>query len=193
MSTFVAAQSSVSLAAVDSPLASQLSKLLELAVTCFDQDMAKARDYIARAAELLSAPINASAGPATQIRRGGLATWQKQRLTDYIDQRLDKAIAIEDMAAVVRLSCSHFSRAFRNSFGTSPHDYIIQRRVNQAERLMLEGDAALAEISLDCGFADQAHFSRLFKRVTGETPNVWRRSRQIGPQSGGERATLRVA
>ena len=77
----------------------------------------------------------------------------------------------------MRLSPAHFSRAFRTSFGCSPLEYVTRRRMERAQGLMLSTDIPLSQIALDCGFADQAHFSRLFRRVVGESPRVWRRAR----------------
>ncbi|HXK39796.1 MAG TPA: helix-turn-helix transcriptional regulator [Candidatus Paceibacterota bacterium] len=78
---------------------------------------------------------------------------------------------------MARLSPCHFSRVFRESFGCSPHGYISRRRVEHAQGLMLSGDAPLSQIALDCGFADQAHFSRTFRSIVGESPRTWRRVR----------------
>jgi len=143
MSMLVSTQSSIALALVNAPLASPLSELLALAVKSLDEDMATARGCIAQAAELLNAPIAAAVEPATSISQGGLAAWQKQRLTRYVDQHIDRTIAIEDMAAVARLSRSYFSRAFHISFGCSPHAYLIECRINSAKRRMLDGNASL--------------------------------------------------
>jgi AraC family transcriptional regulator len=98
-------------------------------------------------------------------------------VTSHIEAHLDRPIRNEDLAALVRLNPSHFGRAFRNSFGEPPHEYLIRRRVERAQGLMLSSDAPLSEIALDCGLADQAHLSRLFRRLVGETPRAWRRAR----------------
>ncbi len=86
-------------------------------------------------------------------------------------------IRSSELATLVRLSPAHFSRAFRNSFGCSPLEYVTRRRMERAQGLMLSTDTPLSQIALDCGLADQAHFSRLFRRVVGETPRAWRRAR----------------
>jgi len=77
------------------------------------------------------------------------------------------------------LSPCHFSRVFRDSFGCSPLEYVTRRRMEHAQGLMLSTDAPLSQIALDCGLADQAHFSRLFRRFVGETPRSWRRARVV--------------
>jgi AraC-like DNA-binding protein len=73
------------------------------------------------------------------------------------------------------LSTGHFARAFRQTFGVSPHTFIIEQRVNAAKRLILETGAPLAEIALSCGMADQSHLTRHFTRKVGMSPAAWRR------------------
>nr|WP_246691032.1 helix-turn-helix transcriptional regulator [Neorhizobium alkalisoli] len=73
------------------------------------------------------------------------------------------------------MSTSYFSTAFKVSFGMSPHNYILSRRIGHAKLRMIESDAPLCEIALDCGLADQAHLCRVFRRITGTTPSSWRR------------------
>ncbi|MDR6661327.1 AraC-like DNA-binding protein [Tardiphaga robiniae] len=109
------------------------------------------------------------------LARGGLARSQMDQLRQYIDLNLDKALAVADLAAVSRLSIGHFSKAFKVSFGQPPHAYILARRLSRAEEMMKSSDLALSAIALDCGFSDQAHFCRLFRRVAGVSPGAWRR------------------
>ena len=83
----------------------------------------------------------------------------------------------EDLAAVVRLSTSHFNVAFRNSVGSSPREYIVRRRMERAQGLMLSTNKPVSEIATECGLADQPHFTRLFRRSSGQTPAAWRPAR----------------
>jgi AraC family transcriptional regulator len=115
------------------------------------------------------------------IPRGGLAPWQVCRVLTHIEARLDAPITTAELATSVRLSPFHFSRAFRRSFNDSPHAYIIRRRVERAQGLMLTTTTPLAEIAVSCGLADQAHFTRLFRRFAGESPGAWRRARATAP------------
>jgi len=121
-----------------------------------------------------------SAEPPKPIR-GGLAPWQIRRVTTHIETNLDAAITTKDLAMLVRLSSFHFCRAFRDSFGESPHGYVTRRRIERAQGLMLTTSASLGQIAADCGFTDQAHLSNLFRRFVGESPGVWRRARAIAP------------
>lgn len=149
--------------------------------SALDDERGTAEDSLRRAAEILQ---ELGEAPTTAIKeevRGGLAPWQVRTVTRHIEAHLDQAIRNEDLATLVRLNPSHFGRAFRNSFGEPPHEYVMRRRVERAQRLMLSSDAPLSEIALDCGLADQAHLSRLFRRIVGETPRAWRRARSGAP------------
>ncbi len=117
--------------------------------------------------------------------RGGLAPWQKRKIDRYIQQRLERPLRVKDLAEQVSLSVSHFCRAFRESFGASPHLHLTRLRVERAQRLMLTTQDPLNQIALACGMADQAHLSKLFRREVGEPPNAWRRRNRTGAGARG--------
>ena len=123
----------------------------------------------------VSVPLPSAAPPKPS--RGGLAPWQIRRVTTHIEMNLDGAITTKDLATLARLSSYHFCRAFRHSFGDSPHGFVMRRRVERAQGLMLTTNASLGQIAADCGLTDQAHFNKLFRRFVGESPGVWRRAR----------------
>jgi transcriptional regulator GlxA family with amidase domain len=127
----------------------------------------------------VAAPLTSGAPP--KPIRGGLAPWQVRRVTTHIEMNLEAAITTKDLAALARLSLFHFCRAFRDSFGESPHGYVTRRRVERAQGLMLTTNVSLGRIATDCGFTDQAHLSKLFRRILGESPGVWRRARTTPP------------
>jgi AraC family transcriptional regulator len=127
----------------------------------------------------VAAPLTSAAPP--KLIRGGLAPWQIRRVTTHIETNLDAAITTKDLAMLARLSSFHFCRAFRDSFGESPHGYVTRRRIERAQGLMLTTNASLGQIAADCGFTDQAHLSNLFRRFVGESPGVWRRARATAP------------
>jgi AraC family transcriptional regulator len=113
--------------------------------------------------------------------RGGLAPWQIQRVTAHIESHLDGPITTQDLATIAKVSTYHFTRAFRESLSETPHGYVMRRRVERAQGLMLTTNVALGRIAIDCGFADQAHFNKLFRRLAGQSPGAWRRARVIPP------------
>jgi AraC family transcriptional regulator len=110
-----------------------------------------------------------------EVRLGGLAPWRIRRLKAFVEEHLSQPLRVADLSGAVGLSATHFSRAFGRSFGEPPHVYLIQRRIDRARHLMLTSDISLSDLAAACGFSDQAHFCRLFRRYTGRTPAVWRR------------------
>src|SRR5262249_7653630 len=95
----------------------------------------------------------------------------------HVEANLGTPIRNEELATIARLSTFHFNVAFRKSVGESPHAYVIRRRVERAQGLMLSTGRSLSDIAADCGLADQAHLTRLFRRFVGESPAAWRRAR----------------
>jgi len=139
---------------------------------------------------LQTQPTPPRANPAA-ITQGGLAPWQMLRVTRHVEENLADRLSIGALASLARLSNTYFARAFKTSLGCTPHSYIIERRVEQAKRILLESDAPLSQIALDCGMADQAHLSRLFRRLVGETPSVWRRRNRAPSHAPASQARFR--
>jgi AraC family transcriptional regulator len=150
-----------------------LARLLSDAVEALECDTERARASLFRAVAL----VGETPTSATSTRRGGLASWRAERTMALIDEHLEGGTRITELAANVRLSQSHFYRAFKEFFGCSPKRFILERRIERALELMLATDSSLCDIAQACGFADQAHFSRMFRRFVGITPNAWRRAR----------------
>jgi AraC-like DNA-binding protein len=99
--------------------------------------------------------------------RGGLAPWQLKRTKETLAANLEGDVSLGDMAKDCGISMGHFARAFRQSTGLSPHQWLLQRRVEEAKTLLQKREASLSEVALSCGFADQSHFTRVFCRMTG--------------------------
>ena len=155
-----------------------LAKLVIDASRSFDRDPDAARELVFRASELLQAEVQRL---TRDPQVGKLAPWQVRTAKAFVDQNSDRNLQVRDVAAAVRLSPSYFSHAFKESFGQSAKSYIIERRIERAKRMMLDGADSLAHIALACGFSDQAHFCRTFGGLMGQTPSRWRRSRQDRP------------
>ena len=152
-------------------------RLLDAALRIWDEDQAQARSQIEVAAAMLHGKIDRLPMRETPAGRAahGLAPWQVRKVQEFIDASLDQKIRLQDCASQTRLSASHFSRAFKATFGITVLDYIHQRRVERAQQLMLVSGQSLSQIALSCGFADQAHYCRVFRAVAGVSPNAWRR------------------
>jgi transcriptional regulator GlxA family with amidase domain len=108
--------------------------------------------------------------------RGGLAPWQMKRVEDTLAANLEGDVALADLASDCGLSVSHFSRAFRQSTGSTPHQWLLHHRIEQAKGLLRDHTLSLSDVALSCGFADQSHFNRVFARLTDLTPGAWRRN-----------------
>lgn len=104
---------------------------------------------------------------------GGLSNTKLRQVIDFIYNRLDQELTVTDIADVVQISPYHFSRLFKQSTGLTPHQYVIQCRVERAKQLLLQGEMELAEIADAVGFANQSHLNRHFKRCTGTTPTAF--------------------
>jgi AraC family transcriptional regulator len=128
-----------------------------------------------------------SAAPAAS--RGGLAPWQIRKVSTFIETRLDLPISTADLAGLIELSVFHFCRAFRESFDEPPHSYVMRRRIERAQGLMLQTRSSLAQIAVECGLADQSHFTKSFRRLVGESPGAWRRARAAPPEDQSRSAT----
>lgn len=108
---------------------------------------------------------------------GGLSPWQERLSKDMIDANLDGELRLSDLAAACGLSVHHFARAFRKSTTLPPHRWLLRRRIERAQHLLLTTRRPVAEIALDSGFHDQSHFTNSFTRQVGAPPAAWRRSR----------------
>jgi AraC family transcriptional regulator len=169
----------VAVAEISQAVSNALHDERESAKKCMQRAIAVLRTdpWFANAIEEADLPSEERSRPF----RGGLAPWQIRRLTTHIQANLDTRIQIKDLAVLVKLSPCHFTRVFRESFAETPHGYVLRRRVERAQGLMLTTDASLVQIAMDCGLADQTHLNKVFRRLVGESPGAWRRARASAP------------
>jgi AraC-like DNA-binding protein len=95
---------------------------------------------------------------------------------DYISQNLTEKIAIDTLSRKAYLSRNNFFKMFREQFGLSPLEYINRERIKLAKNLLAEDDDSVSEVSHQCGFNDTNYFVRLFHRMEGITPGMYRQS-----------------
>jgi AraC-like DNA-binding protein len=110
------------------------------------------------------------------VRAPSLAPWRLRRIVSCIDAHLDRPIRLSELAELAGLSSSHFTRTFKNSVGSTPLSFIRHRRIERAKTLLAETSTCLAQVAQDCGFSDQAHFTRAFHALVGLPPSRWRKS-----------------
>jgi AraC-like DNA-binding protein len=124
----------------------------------------------------LSIYVCATYGDLKAPRRlpGGLSAWQERTAKEMINAYIDGSLPLARVAAVCGLSTSRFAHAFKASVGMAPHKWLLLRRVERAKKLLQRGRHTLSDIALACGFADQSHFTRVFRRATGATPGEWK-------------------
>jgi AraC-like DNA-binding protein len=126
---------------------------------------------------LLALQNRGRAGPA-RYESPALSKWRLRRAIDYIEAHLGEAISLADVAAAAGLSRMHFAAQFKAATGCRPHEYLLRRRVARAQQMMTGSGAALVDVALQVGFQNQAHFTTVFKRLAGQPPDAWRRSRR---------------
>lgn len=113
--------------------------------------------------------------PRVPQYQGGLGDRKILQISDYIQAHLDQEIKLADLAHVAGMSQFHFSRQFKQSLGVSPHQYLLQQRLERAQELLKDSTLTIAEIALQCGFNSQSHLSSHFRTVTGMTPTEYRK------------------
>jgi AraC family transcriptional regulator len=124
---------------------------------------------------LAEAASLSSQGRPNASHQHGLAEWQTKRVLGYIEAHLEQKMNVQKLAALVSFSKGYFSRAFKESLGSGPMTYVVVRRVERAKGMMAATRAPLKDIALACGFGDQPHLTRWFRRLVGLTPGQYRR------------------
>ncbi len=138
-------------------------------------------DYLVRAiaARLIREHSSISAPPNTAYLRAKMGRGQLAKAIDFMEANLDRSIDLTAIASAAGSSPSHFARQFRTAVGITPHRYLMQLRAERAKRLLTETGQPVAEIAFSCGFANQEHLTRLFKRFCGATPAAYRKARRV--------------
>lgn len=109
-------------------------------------------------------------------KRSSLASWQLKRATDFLEENCLRNIRLDELASLTGLSPSHFSHSFKASTGMAPHQWQMKARLDHAKQLLITKDQPLTTIAVETGFADQAHFTRVFRKHIGTTPARWQKT-----------------
>ena len=114
------------------------------------------------------------AGERFQHYLGGLPKHKLRRVTEFIEENLERDLTLTEIAEIAELSPFHFARSFKQATGSTPIQFLMQRRVDLAKRLLAESEAPIAEIGFRAGFKNQSHFTTLFRKITAMTPKAYR-------------------
>ncbi|PZM08028.1 AraC family transcriptional regulator [Rhizobium tubonense] len=107
-------------------------------------------------------------------KKGLLAPWQQRCSTELLATHMESQVSISELAQACELSRSYFVKAFKETFGRTPHRWLLEHRISCAKDL-LRTNAPIVEVAISCGFADQSHLTRVFSDFTGVSPGTWRR------------------
>jgi AraC family transcriptional regulator len=105
---------------------------------------------------------------------GGLPPCTLHRTIAYILAHLENKLSLTELAAVAQMSSAHFARLFKGATGQTPHQYVITCRMERAKQLLTETTLPLQEIGARVGYADQSHFTALFRQYVASTPKAHR-------------------
>jgi RpiB/LacA/LacB family sugar-phosphate isomerase len=128
-----------------------------------------------QAEEIVDSYLNATLAPVEVV--GGLPPRRLQRVLSHVRENIEKELAVNEMAQVVGMSQYYFSKLFKMSTGTTPHQYVMRQRVERAQELLRETHSALVDIASQVGFETQSHFTSVFRRLVGITPKRYRELR----------------
>jgi AraC family transcriptional regulator len=113
------------------------------------------------------------------LQGAGLQKWRLLRVTEYVDRHLADPIRLPHLAAAAGLTRMHFAAQFRIVTGVRPHHYVKRRRIEKACDLLRDPERSIVDVALAVGFRTQAHFSTVFRQLTGESPTQWRLERVV--------------
>lgn len=108
--------------------------------------------------------------PKLSSYANGLSQAILKQVTEYIHEHLHQDLKLADLSAIAQLSPYHFLRLFKQRMGITPHQYILQRRIEKVKHLLKHSNLSIAEIAMQTGFCDQSHLTRCFKHIVGITP-----------------------
>lgn len=114
-----------------------------------------------------------------EAQNGRLTQAQMNRLAARLDARSDGRLTVAEMAETVGLSESWFANVFKQTTGKTPLQWQLGKRIDLARKLLVESELTIADIAAQLGFSDQAHLTKAFRQIAGETPAAWRRVRQV--------------
>ena len=131
-----------------------------------------------------------TAVPSARPRVAELARWRLKRAIEFFEANLAETVSTADIASATGLTRMHFAAQFRAATGLRPHEYMLRRRIERAQEMLLGTKMSVVDIALSVGFQTQSHFTAVFNRFVGQPPQAWRRSRDTGTDVERERLSL---
>jgi AraC family transcriptional regulator len=113
-------------------------------------------------------------GLAPKFCKGGLPPHHVGRVVEYIHAHLAEPLTLSELAGLLQMSQAHFIRAFRHTLGCTPHQYLIQCRIEQAKVLLTTPWVSISAVAAQVGFQTHSHFTMLFRKLTGVSPTAYR-------------------
>ncbi|MBR9762777.1 MAG: helix-turn-helix transcriptional regulator [Rhodobacteraceae bacterium] len=168
-------------AAIARPVELQETRAMEMLATLLVEEVTEPRKPGLYAESLVGSIVTGLLDlgePEPERAEGRLTAAQMRRLQAAFDARGGRRLTVAEMAEAVGLSESWFAHVFKSTEGTTPMQWQLNRRIDLAKSLLAESPLSVAEIASRLGFSDQAHLTKVFRQVAGETPAAWRRARQ---------------
>jgi AraC family transcriptional regulator len=129
------------------------------------------------------------AAPAVRPKVSELARWRLRRAIEFVETNLSNSISTSDISAAAGLTRMHFAAQFKAATGLRPHEYLLRRRVERAQQMLVQTDISVVDVALSVGFQSQSHFTVVFNRFVGRPPHAWRQSQ--GSSRDGLQATFK--
>jgi AraC-like DNA-binding protein len=150
---------------------------------CWGANMSDRRfegDAIEHSLGLTDAPLLTARAERAIEQKGRLTPSQLVRATELLVEKCFRDILLGDIAREVGLSRQYFTKSFKATLGVTPHRWLQLYRLQKAKDLLQHSSHPIADIAIECGFADQSHLTRVFVMLTGSTPAAWRREYRSG-------------
>ncbi|MET0639730.1 MAG: AraC family transcriptional regulator [Hyphomicrobium sp.] len=138
-----------------------------------------ANKRLAIVARLFELPLaDATTEPVARKAPAALPKWRLKRVAEFVDANISEQLTLASLASTAGMSRMYFASQFKVATGMRPHDYVLKKRIERAQHLLMTTRDPLVQVALSVGFQTQAHFTTIFKRIVGNTPLRWRREQQ---------------
>jgi AraC-like DNA-binding protein len=118
------------------------------------------------------------AAPQARPRVAELARWRLRRAIEFVEANLANSISTSDISAAAGLTRMHFAAQFKAATGLRPHEYLLRRRVERAQEMLVQTGMSVVDVALSVGFQSQSHFTVVFNRFVGRPPHAWRQAHE---------------